>query len=95
MRVRTKGKRELARGEYSVYDCLIGRIFSPDMILPLFGVVDIKAFRELRPGSLGWASLKPVFCAQVRYISVSEDIIFVIIFHAIYIIHTLSVEWLS
>ena len=46
MRVRNKGKRELARGEYSVYDCSIGRKFSPGMILPLFGIADIKAFRE-------------------------------------------------
>lgn len=47
MRARDKGKRELARGGHSVYDCFVGRKFSPGMILPLFGIIDIKAFREL------------------------------------------------
>ena len=47
VRVGNKGKRELIRGEYSVYDCFTGRKLSPGMILSLFRIVDIKAFREL------------------------------------------------
>lgn len=92
-----KEQRELAAGGHSgnvIYDWFIGRELNPRVNLPLFGTIDIKAFCELRPGMLGWVLLNLSFVAHQYklYGSVSDSILLVTLFQAIYVFDALYME---
>jgi delta14-sterol reductase len=89
--------RLLAEGGHSgsmLYDWFIGRELNPRVNLPIFGDIDIKAFCELRPGMLGWVILNLSFIArQYRvYGYVSDSIIFLTAFQALYVFDGLYME---
>jgi Delta14-sterol reductase len=95
--------RELAKGGHSgnmLYDFFIGRELNPRLTipksLPLIGgqIVDIKVFMEMRPGLLGWIILDLAFMAH-QYKAhgfVSDSIIFVTAFQALYVLDALYME---
>lgn len=90
-------QRELAAGGHSgnlAYDWFIGRELNPRVNLPVFGTIDIKAFCELRPGMLGWVLLNLAFCAHQYkvYGYVSDSIIFITSFQALYVFDALYME---
>jgi len=90
-------KRELAAGGRSgnlVYDWFIGRELNPRVTLPILGTVDIKAFCELRPGMLGWVLLDLAFVARQykTYGYVSDSIVLITIFQALYVFDALWME---
>ncbi|KAH8660387.1 ergosterol biosynthesis ERG4/ERG24 family protein [Xylariales sp. PMI_506] len=73
--------RELARGGHTgnfIYDFYIGRELNPRITLPIFGVLDIKTWLEMRPGLTGWILLDLAFIAkQYRtYGFISDSILF-------------------
>jgi Delta14-sterol reductase len=95
--------RELAAGGHSgniLYDFFIGRELNPRIVLPnslpLIGgqVVDIKAFNEMRPGLIGWIILNLAFIAhQYRmHGSISDSILFITAFQALYCLDALYME---
>ncbi len=89
--------RELAAGGYSgnlVYDWFIGRELNPRIEIPGLGTIDIKAFCELRPGMLGWILLDLAFVAHQYKIHgfVSDSIILITLFQAIYVFDALWME---
>ena len=95
--------RELAKGGHSgniLYDFFIGRELNPRLNIPqsvpLLGgqVVDIKVFMEMRPGLLGWIILNLSYVArQYRaYGFLSDSILFVVGFQALYVFDALYME---
>ena len=92
-----KEQRELAAGGYSgnlLYDWFIGRELNPRIQLPFFGTIDIKAFCELRPGMLGWILLDLAFVAHQYklYGRVSDSIVLITFFQALYVFDALYME---
>ncbi len=92
-----KEQRELAAGGHSgnlIYDWFIGRELNPRIDLPLFGTIDIKAFCELRPGMLGWVLMNLAFVAHQYkvYGQISDSIIFITFFQALYVFDALYME---
>jgi len=96
--------RELAKGGHTgniIYDFFIGRELNPRIILPdwiPFGmggqVIDIKAFNEMRPGLTGWLILNLAFIAAQhrRHGHVSDSIILITAFQALYVMDALYME---
>ncbi|MCJ1422357.1 erg24, C-14 sterol reductase [Sticta canariensis] len=89
--------RELAAGGHTgsiVYDFFIGRELNPRIDLPFFGTLDIKAFCELRPGMLGWILLDLAFVAHQYKTNgyISDSIILVTAFQALYVLDALYME---
>lgn len=89
--------RELAAGGHSgnlIYDWFIGRELNPRVTLPIFGTIDIKAFCELRPGMLGWILMDLAFIARQYklYGYVSDSIILITVFQALYVFDALWME---
>jgi Delta14-sterol reductase len=95
--------RELAKGGHSgnmIYDFFIGRELNPRIdipsSIPVIGgqSLDIKFFCELRPGMLGWVLLDLAFIAhQYRdYGTISDSILLVTAFHALYVLDALYME---
>ncbi|RMZ91397.1 hypothetical protein DV736_g1367, partial [Chaetothyriales sp. CBS 134916] len=95
--------RELVKGADTgnvIYDFFMGRELNPRVTLPdwlpLVGrqVIDIKVFMEMRPGLLGWVILDLAFVArQYRaYGRVSDSIILVTGFQALYVFDSLYME---
>ena len=94
---RNRERRELAAGGHSgnlIYDWFIGRELNPRIKLPIFGTIDIKAFCELRPGMLGWVLLNLAFVAHQYdiYGYISDSIIFITFFQALYVFDALYME---
>ena len=92
-----KELRELAAGGHSgnlVYDWFIGRELNPRVTLPFVGTIDIKAFCELRPGMLGWVLLNLAFIAHQYklYGTISDSIILITAFQALYVFDALYME---
>lgn len=92
-----KEQRELAAGGHSgnlIYDWFIGRELNPRVTLPLFGIIDIKAWCELRPGMLGWILLDLAFIAHQYklYGYISDSIMLVTLFQALYVFDALYME---
>ena len=92
-----KNQRELAAGGHSgnlVYDWFIGRELNPRVTIPLIGTIDIKAFCELRPGVLGWMLMNFAFIARQYkiYGYVSDSIIFITFFQALYVLDAMYME---
>lgn len=90
-------KRELAAGGISgniIYDFFIGRELNPRVDIPFLGTTDIKSFMELRPGMLGWVILDLAFVAhQYRaHGYVSDSIILLTLFQALYVFDALWME---
>ena len=90
-------QRELAAGGHSgniVYDWFIGRELNPRVTLPLAGTIDIKAFCELRPGMLGWVLLNLTFVVHQYklYGTISDSIILITVFQALYVFDALYME---
>lgn len=90
-------KRELAAGGHTgsiVYDFFIGRELNPRIDLPFFGTLDIKIFCELRPGMLGWILLDLAFVAHQYKIHgyISDSIILITAFQALYVLDALYME---
>lgn len=90
-------KRELAAGGHTgsiVYDFFIGRELNPRIDLPFFGTWDIKAFCELRPGMLGWILLDLAFVAHQYKVNgyISDSIILITAFQALYVLDALYME---
>ena len=90
-------KRELAAGGHSgnlVYDWFIGRELNPRVDLPLFGSIDVKTFCELRPGMLGWILLDLTYIVHQYklYGFVSDSIILITAFQALYVFDALYME---
>ena len=89
--------RELAAGGHSgnlIYDWFIGRELNPRITLPIFGTIDIKAFCELRPGMLGWILMDLAFIARQYklYGYISDSIILITVFQALYVFDALWME---
>ena len=89
--------RELAAGGHSgnlIYDWFIGRELNPRITLPLCGTIDIKAFCELRPGMLGYILLDLAFVAHQYklYGYISDSIILITVFQALYVFDALWME---
>lgn len=89
--------RELAAGGHSgnlIYDWFIGRELNPRITLPFRGTIDIKAFCELRPGMLGWILLDLAFIAHQYklYGYISDSIILITVFQALYVFDALWME---
>ena len=89
--------RELAAGGHTgsiIYDFFIGRELNPRLDLPFFGTLDIKAFCELRPGLLGWILLDLAFVAHQYKTNgyISDSIILVTAFQALYVLDALYME---
>ena len=92
-----KEQRELAAGGRSgnlIYDWFIGRELNPRVELPIVGIIDIKAFCELRPGMLGWVLMNLAFVAHQYkvYGYISDSIIFITFFQAVYVFDALYME---
>lgn len=92
-----KEQRELAAGGHSgnvIYDWFIGRELNPRVALPGFATIDIKAFCELRPGMLGWMLLNLAFVAHQYklYGYISDSIILITAFQALYVFDALYME---
>lgn len=90
-------KRELAVGGISgniTYDFFIGRELNPRVNIPFLGTTDIKAFMELRPGMLGWVLLDLAFVAHQYKVHgyVSDSIILLTLFQALYVFDALWME---
>lgn len=90
-------KRELAVGGISgniIYDFFIGRELNPRVDIPFLGTIDIKAFMELRPGMLGWVLLDLAFIAHQYKVHgyVSDSIILLTLFQALYVFDALWME---
>lgn len=90
-------KRELAAGGHSgnlIYDFFIGRELNPRIDIPLIGMIDIKAFCELRPGMLGWVLLDLAFVTHQYKLHgyVSDSIVFITAFQALYVFDALWME---
>lgn len=90
-------KRELAAGGHSgnmLYDWFIGRELNPRITLPIFGVVDIKVFMEMRPGLLGWIVLDLAFMAHqyATYGFVTDSMLLITIFQALYVMDSYYME---
>lgn len=97
IRPENKEKRELAAGGISgniIYDFFIGRELNPRVDIPFFGTTDIKAFMELRPGMLGWVLLDLAFVAHQYKVHgyVSDSIILLTLFQALYVFDALWME---
>ena len=94
---KNKEKRELAAGGHSgnlIYDWFIGRELNPRVSLPIFGEIDIKAFCELRPGMLGWIILDLTYAVHQYklYGEVSDSMLLVVVFQALYVFDALYME---
>lgn len=94
---KNKEQRELAPGGHSgnlIYDWFIGRELNPRVNLPIFGLVDIKAFCELRPGMQGWVLLNLAYCAHQYklYGTLSDSILLITVFQALYVFDALYME---
>ena len=90
-------KRELAEGGHSgnlVYDWFIGRELNPRVELPIFGIIDIKAFCELRPGMLGWILLDLAYIAHQYKLhgSISDSILLITGFQTLYVLDAVYME---
>ena len=95
--------RELAKGGHSgnmLYDFFIGRELNPRISIPesipLIGgqVIDIKVFNEMRPGLLGYIVLDLAFIAH-QYKAhgfVTDSILFITAFQALYVFDALYME---
>jgi delta14-sterol reductase len=95
--------RELAKGGHTgnmLYDFFIGRELNPRIAVPSWTpvaggqVIDIKAFNEMRPGLLGWIILDLAFMAH-QYKAhgfVSDSIILITLFQALYVLDALYME---
>jgi Delta14-sterol reductase len=95
--------RELAKGGHSgniLYDFMIGRELNPRVAIPAFlplvggQVLDIKLFMEMRPGLMGWIILD---CAHIAhqyrlYGEVTDSIVFITIFQALYVFDAMYME---
>ncbi|KAK3082043.1 c-5 sterol desaturase, partial [Coniosporium uncinatum] len=72
------------------------RVFelNPRITLPFFSTVNIKAWRELRPGMLGWILLDLAFIAhQYRaHNTVTDSILIVTFSQALYVFDALYME---
>lgn len=90
-------QRELAAGGQSgnmIYDWFIGRELNPRVTLPIFGMIDIKAFCELRPGMLGWVLLDLAYIVH-QYKThgyISDSIVLITLFQSAYIFDALWME---
>lgn len=96
--------RELAKGGHTgnmLYDFFIGRELNPRIVFPKklpFGiggqVLDIKIFNEMRPGLLGYIILNLAFMARQYKVHgfLSDSIIMVVIFQAVYVADALYME---
>ena len=94
---KNKEQRELAQGGHSgnvVYDWFIGRELNPRIDLPLFGLLDIKVFCELRPGMLGWILLNLTHIAHQykTYGFISDSILLITGFQMLYVLDALYME---
>lgn len=90
-------RRELAAGGQSgnlIYDWFIGRELNPRLTLPIIGTIDVKVFCELRPGMLGWLLLDLAFIAHQykTYGYVTDSIVLVTVFQAVYVLDALWME---
>ena len=90
-------QRELAPGGQSgniVYDWFIGRELNPRVEIPAVGMIDIKAFCELRPGMLGWIVLDLAFIAHQYHTHgfISDSIILVTAVQSLYVFDALWME---
>lgn len=96
--------RELAKGGHTgnmLYDFFIGRELNPRIVFPkalplgIGGqVLDIKVFNEMRPGLTGWMILNLTFMAHQHktYGFVSDSIIMITSFQALYVLDALYME---
>ncbi|KAI9727649.1 MAG: erg24, C-14 sterol reductase [Chrysothrix sp. TS-e1954] len=89
--------RELAGGGTSgnmLYDWFIGRELNPRITLPFAGIIDIKAFMELRPGMLGWIILNLTFLARQysNYGYITISMLITVLSQAIYVLDALYME---
>lgn len=89
--------RELAAGGHTgnmIYDFFIGRELNPRVNLSVLGEVDVKSFFELRPGWVGWLLLDLAFVAHQykSYGYISDSIILLTSFQALYILDALYME---
>lgn len=91
--------RELAKGGHSgnmLYDFFIGRELNPRIDLPWLGqTIDIKCFNEMRPGLPGWIILDLAFIAKQYHTHgfISDSIIIVTAFQALYVFDSLYMEY--
>ena len=97
VKAKNKEHRELAQGGHSgnlVYDWFIGRELNPRVDLPLFGMIDIKAFCELRPGLLGWVLLNLTHVTHQfkTYGTTSDSILLITAFQTLYVLDALYME---
>ena len=97
VKIKNKEQRELARGGRSgnlIYDWFIGRELNPRIHLPLFGMIDIKVFCELRPGMLGWILLNLTYMARQYkiYGIISDSMILITGFQTLYVLDALYME---
>ena len=95
--------RELAKGGQSgnmLYDFFIGRELNPRFTIPSWvpiagrQIIDIKVFNEMRPGLLNWVILDLAFVAH-QYKAhgfVTDSIILVTFFQALYVLDSLYME---
>ena len=90
--------RELAAGGHSgnmLYDFFIGRELNPRIHIPLLNqTIDIKTFNEMRPGLPGWIILDLAFIAKqhATYGSITDSILIVTAFNALYVADALYME---
>jgi len=95
--------RELAKGGHTgnmLYDFFIGRELNPRQKVPEWvpiaggQVIDIKAYNEMRPGLLGWIILDLAFIAHQHkvYGTISDSIILITSFQALYVLDALYME---
>lgn len=90
-------RRELAAGGQTgnlLYDWFIGRELNPRVEIPFLGSIDIKTFCELRPGWLGWFLLDLAFVAHQykTYGYVTDSIVLITLFQAVYVLDALWME---
>ena len=88
---------ELAEGGHSgnlIYDWFIGRELNPRVELPIFGMVDLKIFCEMRPGLLGWVILNLTFAIHQYRVHglVSDSMILTLAFQSFYVLDGLYME---
>jgi Delta14-sterol reductase len=89
--------RELAAGGHSgnlLYDWFIGRELNPRIELPIFGVVDIKVWCEMRPGLLGWLIFDLAFMAR-QYAThgyVTDSMLLTVGFQGLYVLDAIYME---
>ncbi|KKY13932.1 putative c-14 sterol reductase [Phaeomoniella chlamydospora] len=95
--------RELAPGGQSgniLYDFFIGRELNPRVdiprSIPVIGgqTIDVKIWCELRPGMLGYIILNLAFCVRQysTYGHVSDSLILITLFQALYVLDAMFME---